>query len=130
MGYDLCTDLGTQPGGTVIDWNPSPSTCNVQQHGSYTFPFTQTSPISVGPGTSNQGTLIGTAGEYQYEVTCCTQETATKTVSIVVSMGTAKGGAKGKGSAKKKSSKKGKSKTPPKKKKPARKTARKAKKRK
>jgi hypothetical protein len=87
MGYDLCSDLGSIRAGTVINWNPSPSTCQVQQHGSDTFPFTQGTPISVGPGTSNQGTLISTAGGYKYEVTCCMQENATKTVTITVMQG-------------------------------------------
>ncbi|MFZ0306715.1 MAG: hypothetical protein WAL89_00960 [Candidatus Sulfotelmatobacter sp.] len=102
MGFNLCDDLGSQQAGTVIDWTPSPSTCQVQQHGSDTFPFTEGTPISVGPGTSNQGTLISSAGQYKYEVTCCMQENATKTVTITVVMGGHKGGGKGNGAKKRK----------------------------
>ncbi len=86
----ICSDFSGNPGDPV-EWQGVPSSCTISQVTSpnvLTFPFTPAKGSNGSyyinlPSASQITILPGLApGPYYFNVSCCTQETATKIVNV------------------------------------------------
>ncbi|MGC1371508.1 MAG: hypothetical protein WA824_05170 [Candidatus Sulfotelmatobacter sp.] len=84
---NLCSDFDADE-GDYVDFQQVPSNCNYQSQncqitqGTTTWPFTSGPPITLPSPTTIQLKSPLEDGNYKYNVSCCTTENATHTVSV------------------------------------------------
>ncbi len=88
---DLCSDFDADA-GDYVEFQNIPSTCNYQSHnceisaGTTTWPFTAGPPIYLPPPSTITLKSDLQDGDYNYNVSCCTQDNAPHTVTVGDSM--------------------------------------------
>ncbi len=78
----MCNNFSGDP-GDPIDWQGIPANgCTITQDGSKTWPFNLPSPITLpSPSTITIKSGLG-SGTYYFVVSCCTSNSAPKTVTV------------------------------------------------
>jgi hypothetical protein len=75
----ICSDFSAKTNDTV-SWQGATSGCQISQIGTDTWPFNLPSPITL-PTASVVKVVVG-SGTYSYNVSCCSTEQATHTVTV------------------------------------------------
>jgi len=79
----ICSDFSANTNDTV-QWQGASAGCQISQDGTKTWPFNLSSPITL-PSPSVIKVVVG-AGTYDYNVSCCSTEQATHTVTVTDQM--------------------------------------------